>query len=308
MERAAAPRDLLNWRFQQGLYRAYYDAYVRSRLLHESGLEERAMHRLRAAPPGATREAIEEAQRILDEASDKPAPEWRLRVYALAEALFQSIRAQLSVARYKAISVGRGASLDSVERPLNDVEWLRARFAEALAMEKEAERAAALDLIVNWTNPGPGGFYDDLGNPSQQPHLPRGSSYEKDPQSFQSVFVGFGYRPDWRLSWMTHAESLWDAPLRMRYTGLDPEAQYRLRVVYAGDVFSLTNQVRLVANDGIEVHPLIQKDLPIRPVEFDVPAEATRGGELTLTWTQNPGRGGSGRGNQIAEVWLMRKP
>ena len=33
MERAAAPRDLLNWRFQQALYRAYYDAYVRQRLL-----------------------------------------------------------------------------------------------------------------------------------------------------------------------------------------------------------------------------------------------------------------------------------
>ncbi len=308
MEREAAPRDLLNWRFQQGLYRAYYDAYVRSRLLHEAGLEQRALQRLRAATPGETREAILAAQRILDEARERPAPEWRLRVYALAEALFQSIRAQLSVARYKAISVGRGASLDTVERPLNNDGWLRARFAEALATEKEEQRAAALDLIVNWTDPGPGGFYDDLGDLSQQPHLLRGVGYEKDPQSFQSALVGFGYRPDWRLSWMTHAESLWDAPLRMRYTGLDPAAQYRLRVVYAGDVFSLTNQVRLVANDRIEVHPLIAKDLPIRPVEFDVPAEATRGGELTLTWTQTPGRGGSGRGNQIAEVWLLRKP
>ena len=41
----ATPRDLLNWRFQQALYRAYYDAYVRSRLLHETALEERALAR-----------------------------------------------------------------------------------------------------------------------------------------------------------------------------------------------------------------------------------------------------------------------
>ena len=27
MERAATPRELRNWRFQQALYRAYYDAY-----------------------------------------------------------------------------------------------------------------------------------------------------------------------------------------------------------------------------------------------------------------------------------------
>jgi len=38
-----------------------------------------------------------------------------------------------------------------------------------------------------------------------------------------------------------------------------------------------------------------------------VPAAATRGGELTLTFSGPPGQGGAGRGNQIAEVWLMRK-
>ena len=38
--------------------------------------------------------------------------------------------------------------------------------------------------------------------------------------------------------------------------------------------------------------------------EFDVPAAATADGALTLTWRQEPGAGGAGRGNQIAEVWL----
>ena len=35
MERQATPTELKNWRFQQALYRAYYDAYVRRRLLAE---------------------------------------------------------------------------------------------------------------------------------------------------------------------------------------------------------------------------------------------------------------------------------
>jgi hypothetical protein len=65
--------------------------------------------------------------------------------------------------------------------------------------------------------------------------------------------------------------------------------------------------VRLVANDKYEIHPPMKKASPIRPVEFDVPAEATRGGELTLTFSGPAGIGSSGRGNQIAEVWLMRK-
>ena len=49
MEKTASPKLLKNWRFQQALYRAYYDAYTRSRLLVENGLEEQAMDRLRQA-------------------------------------------------------------------------------------------------------------------------------------------------------------------------------------------------------------------------------------------------------------------
>jgi len=307
MERAASPADLRNWRFQQALYRAYYDAHVRSRLLQETAIEERALARLRTVGNGQSLEALAEAQRILDEAQVRPSPEWRQRVYSLAEALFQSIRAQLSVARYRAIAIGRGATLDSFETPLNNRGWLVARFAEAAALGSEAERLAAIDRIVRWTDPGPGGFYDDLGNPSQQPHLVKGLPYEQDPQRFESTPTGFGYDPDWRLSWMTHAESFWDTPLQMRYSGLDSAARYRLRIVYAGDVFSANGMIRLVANDKYEIHPLMKKPSPVKPVEFDVPAEATRSGELTLTFTGPPGIGGSGRGNQIAEVWLLRK-
>jgi hypothetical protein len=48
------------------------------------------------------------------------------------------------------------------------------------------------------------------------------------------------------------------------------------------------------------------KDPDARPVEFDIPAEATQGGELRLTWSRPAGLGGNGRGVQVAEVWLIR--
>jgi len=37
---------------------------------------------------------------------------------------------QLSVERYKAISVGRGANLDTIDAPLNNRLWLKAQFQE----------------------------------------------------------------------------------------------------------------------------------------------------------------------------------
>jgi hypothetical protein len=307
MERTASPADLHNWRFLQGLYRAYYDAYVRSRLLHETAIEERALERLRSLRRGESLQALADAGRMLGLAEEKPAADWRLRVYTLAEALFQTIRQQLSVEKYRAIAVGRGGTLDSLETPLNNAAWLRARFAEAAALDNEQARLAAIERIVHWTDPGPGGYYDDLGDPAQQPHLVRGLSFADDPQRFKSTMTGFGSGADWRLSWMTHAESFWETPLQLRYTDLDPNAQYRVRIVYAGDVFSMNTLIKLTANGKYEIHPPMRKEMPIKPVEFDVPPDATRGGELTLTFSGPAGMGSAGRGNQIAEVWLMRR-
>jgi hypothetical protein len=45
----------------------------------------------------------------------------------------------------------------------------------------------------------------------------------------------------------------------------------------------------------------------LAPLEFDIPAEATLDGGLTLTWSQEAGVGGNGRGCQVAEVWLMKR-
>jgi hypothetical protein len=305
MEKSATPQNLSNWRFQQALYRAYYDAYVRRRLIHETELEENALDKLRAAKQIGSLSSINQAEAILSRAdTEKVAADWRARVFELAEALFQSIRMQLSVERYKAIAVDRGANLDEIDVPLNNRAWLKERFAELRRLDHEPERLKGIDSIVNWTDPGPGGFYDALGSLTQHPHLVRGIGFVKDPDFRQSSLIGFASFAGWRMSWCRHAGSLWDAPLSMRYTKLDPTARYKIRIVYAGDSFRTT--IRLVANDTIEVHPYIKKERPVRPVEFDIPKEATEKGELNLSWYQELGRGGNGRGCQVAEVWLIR--
>ena len=308
LEKNATPRQKLNWRFQEALYRANYDAYLRSRLRIEIEQEERALSELRQARRRGSVSAMAEAERILD--ADMLAPvarEYRARAFELAEALFQSIHMQLSVSRYAAIAVGRGANLDAIDYALNNRWWLKNRFQEIRGLEAEPERLAKLDEILNWTNPGPGGFYDDLGNPSQQPHLLTGEGFDKDPDFLKSALISFGDSPQrgWRVSWYTDAESLGDRPLRMRYTDLDREAQYKIRVVYGGDMPRVP--IRLVANGSIEIHGFRNKDMPPKPVEFDIPREATRTGSLELEWTRPVGLGGNGRGCQVSEVWLVRK-
>ena len=105
---------------------------------------------------------------------------------------------------------------------------------------------------------------------------------------------------------MTHAEAFYDGVLEMRYDGLDPAAQYTVRVVYAGDMYSQTPKVRLTADGEHEVHGFIAKPQPVAPMEFAIPRAATADGRLTLGWSAEPGIGGAGRGCQVAEVWLIR--
>ena len=329
MEQSATPAELLNWRFQMGLYRAYYDAYVRCRLINETSAENQALSFLAEirrlgvrpiqleveSPEGNSPSAVDplvllnQAEAKLDAPLRNPvSPDLRTRVLELGEALFQSIHMQLAVERYQAEAVERAANLDTLDAALTDAPWLKERFAEIRRLPSHLDRVRAIDAILGRTNPGPGGFYDDLGNLTCQPHLVRGVGPARDPEFRASSLVGSAY-PDESvqavpLAWKRWAESLYDAPLEMHYENLDPNARYRVRVVYSGD--SPEKRIRLVAGDSLEVHPYLSKPLPIRPLEFDIPALATRAGELILRWYGEPGRGGNGRGCQVAEVWLMK--
>ncbi|HTF29216.1 MAG TPA: hypothetical protein VK625_10250 [Flavitalea sp.] len=305
LEKSASPSLLQNWRFQQALYRAYYDATNRERLLTEMAQEAKALECLRNAPTIGSLNAAEAARAALIKSVKFPASDLRARVFELAEALFQSIRMQLSVTKYQAIAIGRGANLDLIDFPLNNGPWILARLAEAVSRPTEAERLQKINEILNYNNPGAGGFYDDLGDPGAQPHLVMGSKYEEDPAYLRSPMTGFtvSFRDhSARLSASTFAEVLHDRPLEMLYSNLNKHTHYRLRIIYGAEARS---EIKLVADGKFEIHPMRPKDMTYQPQEFDVPAAATSDGELRLTWTRPAGLGGSGRGVQISEVWLI---
>jgi hypothetical protein len=324
LERTVSPAVLENWRFQQALYRAYYDATDRARLISETGQENRAMDELRRAPVIGSLAAMDAATEALEPQDPMPAAQWRARVFELAEALFQSIHMKLSVPRYKAVAIRRGANLDLIDFPLNDAPWLRQRFEAIREIPMERERLAAIDGILHWTDPGPGGFYDNLGDVTDRPHLVMGKTYAEDPAFEHSPMIGFSPRmraPFARVSSCRFAETLNEQPLEILYTGLDPAAHYKVKVMYGAET---QTKIQLVADGKYVVEPMQDKlrlnsgtargywdssilDIDFTPREFEIPAEATAGGELRLTWTKLPGGGGTGRGTQVAEVWLIRE-
>jgi hypothetical protein len=179
-------------------------------------------------------------------------------VTSLAGQLFHSVGMQLSVPHYFAEYTVRGANLDTALLPLNNGPYLLRRFAEvqeAPANASQATQWAALRALLEWEQPGEGGFYDDLGQPGRQPHLvmPAGG-WEADPDYYASPLTACAIARDlkWQdrlekppaalpvgprgaepVQWQTVALAFYNAPLIMRYEGLKPACAYSLLIVYA---------------------------------------------------------------------------
>ena len=306
MEKTGGPKLLGNWRFQQALYRAYYDAGLRDRLIAETAQRAEAAEILRRAPRTGSLVAMNRADAILDQADlIQASPERRNRVNELAEALFQSIHMQLNSKLHQG-EHGRGTSHDTIDRPLNDRFWVKQQLAKLRLLEKEEDRLLGLQGVVHRTDPGPGNFYDDLGDPHRQPHLvPNTTPFAENPDFRKSVYTSFDYRSDRPREWWTNVLSMYDGPLQLRYEGLEKNAKYQVRFVYSSEPLRKV-KIRLDA-DGETLHDWMVKPDEMTTLEFEIPPAATADGVLNLRWMREPGLGGNGRGCQVAEVWLIKR-
>jgi hypothetical protein len=288
-----------NWRWQLYLMRAYYDGYTRHRLLYEEALEDEANAALTLAEDIGAEAAMDRAIGILARADQHVATEWRERVVALCDDLFRSIGLQTSVEKYQASGAERGAVLDFLDHPLNNRWWLEDQFAEITALTNESERLDRLELIRTWENPGPGSYYDDIGNVSKSPRVIRGEALATDPFMQRNPNPDFMWwdngRSRLRPSWIS--KMTW--PLGLRYTHLDPQATYTIRTTGLGQCLLSANGQRLTPTlDGKEIGEF---------KEFPVPQALLAGGELHVTF-ETPNEPGINwrQVSRLTEIWLLK--
>lgn len=237
------------------LLRADYDAYVRRRLIYETRLESEANAVLADAPRAGSNNAIAEATHILEKAIGHPAaPELRARIVDLCDKLFHSIGLQTSVEKYYAIGEERGAILDFVDYPLNNRWWLEDQFKAIRAPASEQERANRLVALGEWENPGPGSFYDDIGNIAKSPHVVKSDGDRAPQPTFWWWDQG---KSRARLSWQT---TMWR--IAVVYKGLDPGATYVVRSTGYGQALPRINGERVVPSiDGKQMGKF--KEFPV---------------------------------------------
>ena len=319
LEKNASVQVLSNPRFQSGLIRAYFDGYIQRRLLYEMSLERLAKNKLESRKKGQTIEAINEAKNILNKAiKETVSPELRERCIALADSLYRSFGAQLTIEKHHAAS-GRGNFIDNIDIPLNDSPWLIEQLDNILKLVNESDRDQAIENILHRADPGPGGFYDNLGSQESWKRIVAKKTWKEDPSSLESPRVSFGVGltgVDWvheivakgfegkttPLAWMNQINTLYETPLEMEYDSLDPEGSYLIRISYTG---RFRSSVQLMA-DGVQIHPFIR--MGKKPVvEYPLPTKITKDGKIRLTFTCGLKVDGEGeRGTQVAEIWVIK--
>ncbi|MBB4617533.1 hypothetical protein [Sphingomonas abaci] len=280
------PARFADWRLDSLRYRSVYDALVR----HRSIAARQRIAAVQAAPAAAT------ARIALDQPDGPAVAALRARLFALAERLWRQARLQLSVQRYGATTIERGANLDRADIDLTGRRAILAQLAKGFPLPDRSRRAE-------------GALYDDLGRPDAEPHLVRGAGFAADPQMYETAIDGIADRTaedGWPLPALDYAETLYDRPIRLRYTGLDPHRRYRLVATYAGEDYTLP--MTLTANGRFTLQSAFNRTSNPMTVEVAIPPAATAGGTLDLAWTRPPGLGGSGRGHQVAETWLIPDP
>jgi hypothetical protein len=291
-----------NWRLQQLLYRANYDAYLQQRDRIETVQQKEALAALSEAPQKGSSWALEHATSALGAAPACADSVLCERASALAGGLFQTIRMQLSVTRYGALAVDRGANLDRIDVPLNDRNWLLQQMHSAAAHDTEAEKLQAIASIVAEEHPPDHVIADDLGLEGMHPHLLPGASFAQDPSGLTGAYfsvVTDSAAPAAPLFERAFAGTLYDLPVTMRYTHLKVGAHCSVHVLYPGDGGSF----HLEAN-GVAVTQRCVSAAPCTESDFDLPRPIAADGTLTLQWAAPPGLGGNGRRVRISRVLL----
>ncbi len=279
-----------NWRWQQLILRAYYDAYIQDRLAYEKRLEAEAYDILSKANTIGAVEAMDQAIQHLKKAdTQRVSQELKEKVFEYGERLHQSIGAQTSVEKYGARSAERGAILDFIDHPLNNRWWLEDEFKKIESLNTEKEKLARLDFIRSYEFPGEGSFYDNISSANAR-HV---TSQTDDAIDFLWENDGLSRK---RLS-----TQLFQFTPTLEYRDLDPDSNYLIRVSGYGEALLRANGERLKPTKyekGFEEFK-----------EFPLPKDLIMDGHLKISFDKpNEEHLNWRKQSRVTDVWLIKQP
>lgn len=199
--------------------------------------------------------------------------------------------------------------------------WLKRQLSRAKIARGDEQREL-LQMIVDYENPGEGGYYDNLGTANIAPNVVAGYPYDHG-QPFVSQMLSEANRPSQRSMHFTQDE---EQGVTLHYRDLDPEASYKIRFTFVRPWYQeryadrMNQKSQSIFADDILIGDQIE--LPLQMSDFctfHIPTETTKDGELTIRLEKAPNvangdrvaveqwRNSGGWGTLVSEAWLIKE-
>ena len=289
------PQNLLqnDWRWRVMLGKALMDRYIQLQLAQGNKLKQEATGILTSAEtsPQPIVE-VQNALKILDQPLETDAMK---QVREEAERLGEESN--------KVIGYREPAPFLVSRFDLTEVGWWKKTLRDAIAASSDTAKIRnAAKMVVHYTEPGEGGFYEDPGWPNESPHLKQGFTlWTFDPPFGPSRFSAYN------CAYMDRATG---GGLVFAYEGLDPSAQYVVRFsagrkLVEGSDFPRQPLSQVVEADGKAISDAIPISMEETNLyEFDIPKELTQDGQVRISLV---GQSATRPIATVNDIWLLRK-
>ncbi len=191
------------------------------------------------------------------------------------------------------------ALLNMVEMDLVGETWHADQIKKIMDVDDVNELKAQVRTLAGYEDPGDGGYYDNAGHYSEQPHLTFGTS------NYWDVMFYPGLKPSQVLINYSFAG---EQGVTYAYDELDIKAEYKIRVTYALPEESWWAgrkkiRQRLLA-DGVKIgEPVEIKRNEIQQFEYDIPSSITKDGRVMIEFVPDI----PGSITVVNEIWLIKK-
>jgi hypothetical protein len=309
---AVMPENLMkdNWLWRMFMQKGALDRYVQLSVLQQMELQGRVEAMVRQSlNEGAKNATLSEALNLIE--SDTVPTDEMTKLKEEAGNLGEESNTLFGV---------RNDGFFNLEHDFIGLGWLSRQLSRALDAKGKA-RVELLNMIVDYENPGEGGYYDNLGTGNHTPNVVAGYPYDHG-QPYVGQMLSEGNRPSQRSMHFTQDEK---QGVTLHYRDLDPDATYKIRLTLVRPWFQERYAMRMNQNsESIYADDVLlakNLELPLQMSDFftfKIPKNATKDGEVIIRFEKSPEvangdmvtveqwRNSGGWGTIVSEAWLIK--
>jgi hypothetical protein len=305
------PEEIMkeNWLWRMYMQKASLDKYVKLNVTQQKDLQLTIENNVNKLLNGDSKIRLHEILKMFDNTSESAE-----MIYLREEAC------RLGEESNKIFGV-RNDGFFNLEHDFIGLGWLK-RQLERAQMANSYESKKLLSMIVDYENPGPGGFYDNLGTSNNAPNVTFGYPYDHG-QPYVAEMLSEGNRPSQKSLHFTQDE---DQGVTFRYSDLDPQGSYSIRFTFVRPWYQSRYDYRMnqKSQSIYADNFVLEKELsiPLQMSDFytyEIPSDVTKDGELIIRLERasdvatgnrveiEQWRNSGGWGTIVSEVWLMKK-